>query len=65
MSHLSHASPTATCSLRSLLLLGLESLLAITSDHDDGGEAADHGGPENEEDHGDADGPDAREEERV
>jgi len=51
--------------LRCLLLLGLEGLLAIALDHDDGEEAADNGGAENDEDDRDADGPDAWQEKVV
>jgi hypothetical protein len=45
--------------LRRLLLLGLERLLPITPDHDDGKETADDGRAEDEQDDGDADCPDA------
>lgn len=55
----------ATCPLRSLLLLGLEGLLAVAPYHDDGEEGADDGGEQDNENHRDADGPDAGEEERV
>ena len=55
----------ATCPLRSLLLLGLEGLLAVAPYHDDGEEGTDDGGEQNDQDHRDADGPDAGEEERV
>lgn len=51
--------------LGSLLLLGLESLLAVAAYHDDGKKAADDGRKEDNEDHRDADGPNAGEEERV
>lgn len=53
-------------SFLSLLLsgsLGLGSFLLVASDHDHADEGADNGGTEEEEDDGDADGPDAREEE--
>ena len=50
---------------RGLLLLRLEGLLAIAAYHDDGEEAADDGGAENDEDDRDADGPDAWQEEGV
>jgi hypothetical protein len=55
----------ATCPLRGLLLLGLERLLAVAPYHDNREEGADDGGEQNNQDHGDADGPDAGEEERV
>lgn len=55
----------ATCPLRGLLLLGLECLLAVAPYHDHGKERADDGGEEDDQDHRDADGPDAGEEERV
>lgn len=51
--------------LRCLLLLRLECLLAVAPDHNDGKEAADNGGAEDDEDHRDADGPFAGEEEGV
>jgi hypothetical protein len=51
--------------LRCLLLLRLEGLLAIALDHDDREEAADNGGAEYDEDYRDADGPDAWQEEVV
>ena len=55
----------ATCPLRCLLLLGLKSLLAVAPYHDNGEEATDDSGEEDDEDHRDADGPDAGEEERM
>ena len=54
---------TATCSLRCLLLLGLESLLAVAPNHDNGKEGADDGGEQDDQDYRDADGPDAGKEE--
>jgi len=57
--------PPHDVNLRRLLLLRLEGLLAIAAYHDDGEEAADDGGAENDEDDRDADGPDAWEEEGV
>lgn len=53
-------------SLRLLLRgggLGLGGLLLVAPDHDDAEEGADDGGGEQDEDDGDADGPDARGEE--
>lgn len=43
--------------------LGLGGLLLVAPDHDDAQEGADDGGGEQDEDDGDADGPDARGEE--
>lgn len=51
--------------LGSLLLLCLQRLLAIASYHDNGEETADHGSEKNDQDDGNADGPDAREEKGV
>lgn len=65
LSHLVSLSPKATCPLGCLLLLGLESLLAVAPYHNDRQEAADNSGEEDDQDHRDADGPDAGEEERV
>ena len=66
LSHLTQPLACDCCGyLRGLLLLGLESLLAITPDHNDGCKAADDGGSEDEEDDGNADGPDTGEEEGV
>lgn len=45
--------------------LGLCSLLAVASDHDDAEEGAHDGGTEENQDDGDADGPDARREDAV
>lgn len=53
------------CHLRCLLLLHFERLLAIAPDHDNREERADHGGAKNDEDDGDANGPDAWQEEGV
>lgn len=61
----SYLATTATCPLRRLLLLSLESLLAVAPDHDDRQERADDGGEEDDQDHRDADGPDAGEEQGV
>lgn len=55
----------ATCPLRCLLLLGLEGLLAVAPDHDDREEGADDSGEEDDQDHRDANGPDAGKEQRV
>lgn len=65
MSYLLQKRATATCPLRSLLLLGLEGLLAVAPDHDNGKEGADDGSEEDNQDYRDADGPDAGKEERV
>lgn len=52
--------------LRGLLRLRrLERLLPVAPDHDAGEEAADDGAAEQDQDDGDADGPDARREERL
>ena len=56
---------SATCLLRGLLLLGLEGLLAVAPYHNNREEGADDGGEQDDQDHRDADGPDAGEEERV
>lgn len=50
---------------RRLLLLRLECLFAVAPYHDDRQEAADDGAAEDDEDDGNANGPDARQEERV
>ena len=49
--------------LSGLLLLGLECLFPVTPYHDNREETADDGGAEDEEDDGNADSPDARQEE--
>lgn len=62
-----HPSRT-TCRLRLLLGrrgLGLGGLLVVAPDHDHGQEGTDDGGTEQDEDHGYADGPDARGEDSV
>lgn len=53
-------APPETCPLGRFLLLGFEGLLAVAPYHDHGEKAADDGGEEDHEDHGYADGPDAR-----
>lgn len=57
-----HADNNLLCFLR---LFCLQSLFPVASDHDDGEEGADDGGTEENEDDGNADGPDSRWEEAV
>ena len=57
-------SPRSNPLLR-LLLLRLQRLLAITPDHDEAEEASDDGAAKQQQDHGDADRPDARREEGL
>jgi len=63
--YLDRCSTAATCPLRCLLLLGLECLLAVAPYHNNGEERADDRGEEDDQNHRDAYGPDAGEEERV
>ena len=60
-----HAPTNATCRLGRLLLLCLEGLLAIAPYHDSGEESADNGSGKDNEDDGNADGPDAGREEGL
>lgn len=58
-------SPSIAKILRRLLLLRLQCLLAIAPYHDNREEAADHSSEENDEDDGDANGPNTRKEKGV